>query len=127
MGKTATFHVSPDGQVTGLHYDDLDLGFLGKKEIGRASEILFDDGSQTFYIQLPQLTGQNQPRFLLGFSGYDVARAFEVMLLETCAISQVKPAYDGGFYRLANDVRARFDKGDREIERWVPSLEACPV
>ena len=119
MGRTATFHVSPDGTISGLHYDDLDLGFLGPKRIGRASEILFDDEAQTFYVELPQLSGGHVlPGFLQGFSGYDVARAFEVMLLETCAISQMNPSYEGALYKLGTQTRARFDQGDREIKRW---------
>ena len=128
--KTATFHVSPSGKLTGLHYDDLDMGFLGKKQIGRASEILFDEEHQSFYIQLPQMVGGHSlPSFLRGFRGYDEARQFEVMVLETAAISQVKIGYEGAFYRMANECRSRFDGGDSQVERWNGNsdLGSCPV
>lgn len=118
------------GTVRALHYDDMDLGFLGPKQIGRASEIMFNDQTQSFYVEFPQLKdGARQPGFVCGFKGYDDARAFEVMLLETCAKNHVNPAYEGGFYRLANETRARFDGGDRQVFAWNGNTVAgsCPV
>ena len=46
-----------DGQAQSLHRDELDLGFLGKKVIERATLIEFDVTSQTWQISLPQAAG----------------------------------------------------------------------
>ncbi len=116
-----TIRIEPDGSVKAMHYDEHSLADtgLGPMRLSRASEIQFDEESQTFYVELPQLKGGvNQPGFLSGFSGYDVARGFEVMLLETCAMSNIKPAYQGEFYALGTAARKRYDAGDTEIVRW---------
>lgn len=127
MAQTKVFTIQPDGTASGLHYDEFDLGFLGKKEIGRASEILFDEDKQTFYVELPQLQCRfapvyrdpRRPWFLEGFPGYDQARKFEVMILETCAWSMVEPAYAADFYALGTMVRRCFDDGQTEPFKWV--------
>lgn len=118
MAKTKTVTIGADGTVSGLHYDDFDLGFLGKKKIGRASEIQFDEDTQKFFVELPQLKGARVPNFLAGFSGYDGARAFEVMVLETAIMSGVEPAFTGEFYWLGSHVRTKFNEGEREPFRW---------
>lgn len=119
MAKTKTFKIGADGTVTGLHYDDFDLGFLGKKQIGRASEIQFEEDTQHFYVDLPQLSGDGRPNFLMGFEGYDGARAFEVMILETAALSQIEPGFTAEFYWMGTHCRDRFNAGEREPFRWV--------
>ena len=120
--------MDPNGTVRALHYDDMDLGFVGPKQIGRASEIRFDEISQTFWVDLPQLTSDSHPAFLLRFNGYDEARRFEVFLLETCALNHVNPAYEGTFYRLAHEVRTRFDQGSEEVFKWNGARDGggCP-
>lgn len=122
--KKRIIRVDANGTVRALHYDDMDLGFLGPKQIGRASEILFDEPAQSFYVELPQLTGGiQQPKFLSGFRGYDEARRFEVFLLETCAKNHINPAYESPFYRLAHEVRTRFDNGDEGVFSWNGSRD----
>lgn len=145
--KKRIIRVDANGTVRALHYDDMDLGFLGPKQIGRASEILFNHDEQAFHVELPQLDyrrqyrgpdGMNfpaierrslQPKFLSGFRGYDEARRFEVFLLETCAKNHINPAYEGAFYRLANEIRTRFDNGDEGVFAWNGNSSggSCPV
>lgn len=83
-------NISPTGLVSGLHFDEFDLGFLGDKKIGRASSINFDESDQSFYVLI---TGEtNPPEVARGFSGYDIARNFEVEWLQACMKAQnVRP------------------------------------
>lgn len=126
MSDTMVIGISGGGVVRGLHYDKFDLRFLGPKQIGRASEILFDEPEQAFYIALPQLEHRSppiyrnplRPGFLTGFRGYDEARMFEVMILETCALNRIGPGYERDFYALGNECRTRFDKGDTGVFKW---------
>ena len=81
------FDINPTGGITGLHFDQFDLGFLGKKEIGRASEIMFNEETQLWDIQIP---GACEPS-VTGFLGYDEAREFEVLWLQECRKQGVEP------------------------------------
>lgn len=97
--KEIVINIAEDGPVTALHFDEFDLGFLGQKKVERASEILFNEDSQDWRIEIPDLTPRN-PAFsgtppdvytISGFSGYDVARAFEVDFLQACMKRNVSP------------------------------------
>lgn len=82
---------SPAGTAEGLHHDRFDLGFLGHKTITRASEIEFDEQSQSFYVRLPGQAVDAVSAACRGFSGYDVARQFEVAWLNACRQAGVDP------------------------------------
>jgi hypothetical protein len=76
------FDVSGEGSVSGLHFDSFDLGFLGKKEISRASEILFNVETQLWDVAVP---GQKAAcPAARSFASYEKARAFEVDWLQEC-------------------------------------------
>jgi hypothetical protein len=88
------FTVTGEGVVSGLHFDTFDLGFLGKKQVQRASEIMFNDATQLWDVLLP---GQATPHAdACGFASYNVARLFEVEWLQSCASKQVNPLSAAG-------------------------------
>lgn len=99
----------PTGEVHAMHRDDFDLGFLGKQEVARASEIKFHEESQKWDICMPPGAGvpveqwQTFPA-LQGFAGYNEARKFEVKWLEHVALKGVPALSDAG-RELARDLR----------------------
>lgn len=103
----------PAGQVEGLHFDAFPLGFLGNMTITRASEILFNEPGQDWYIQIPGAGCPLEPDFqavypdsihTVAFSGYDSARKFEVSWLQACRTAGVRPISREGF-ALARKLR----------------------
>lgn len=122
MSKTQDIVIRIDavGTVHGLHYDNFDLGFLGPKQIERASEILFDDDSQTFYVLLPGFTVPTG-HSLRGFPKYDMARSFEVFLLENAAYNRVTIEDEASFWKFANNCRHRWDYSQRGLFVWEDS------
>lgn len=96
-----------DGQAQSLHRDELDLGFLGKKVIERATLIEFDVTSQTWQISLPQAAGgwklaQNGR----GFGSYNTARKAEVEWLDLCRSLGCEADSKRGEYALYGVRRA---------------------
>lgn len=80
---------SPTGVVSALHMDKHDLGYLGNKRMGRASTIEFNEDEQSFFV-LPD--GEKEPLNAAShFSGYDVARSFEIDWLQQCMIEECTP------------------------------------
>lgn len=94
----------PTGEVNAMHRDEFPLGFLGRQEISRASEIIFDDKSQKWGIYvstngLPDplpLTRAGTPdfQFILydgahDIDGYNTARDIEVRWLEEVALAGI--------------------------------------
>jgi hypothetical protein len=76
--------ISAEGFLSGLHFDDFDLGQFGKKSVSRASEIFFNEHSQLWDILLPS---QDRPfPAACGFGYYDQARQFEVKWLQQCML-----------------------------------------
>lgn len=102
---------TPNGEAQAMHRDELDLGFLGPREIERASEIKFNAATQRWEIQLPVkedlldlggvvegvVTGYVcQSDFAKGFHTYDGARKIEVQWLDACRLEGVEPeSYNG--------------------------------
>lgn len=79
------------GKVSALHMDEFDLGFLGPKTVTRASEIVFNTKTQLWDVRVPSL---NDAGFVVtqcskGFTGYDVARMFEVEWLQACKVRDI--------------------------------------
>lgn len=98
---------SDTGEVSALHRDEFDIGFLGKQEIKRASEILFNELSQKWAVHLPDHDGNyGLPpiRAAKGFVTYKQARDFEVEWLEHCALQGVEPISLMGI-AIANTLR----------------------
>lgn len=103
MDKQFVINIETSGKTHGLHFDEFDLGFLGDKRISRASSIEFDEEAQSFFV-LP--AGYDKPNSIAtGFSGYDVARDFEVEWLQACMMAgKVQPHSTVGIV-LAHEIR----------------------
>ena len=94
--KEIVIDMKADGKVEGMHFDEFDLGFLGNKHVSRASEIFYNEETQMWDIILP---GHDHAMgaSAAGFSGYDVARKFEVLWLQECRKRQLSPATSEGY------------------------------
>ena len=105
--KELVINFAPTGEVNALHMDKFDLGFLGKKTLGRASTIEFDEEDQSFFV-LPD--GETEPFVpATRFSGYDVARSFEIDWLQECMKAECTPHSRQGKLIAIN---IRVDRGD---------------
>ncbi len=98
----------PDGAVEAMHRDRFNLGFLGKQQVSRASEIIFDENTQKWDIHV----GVGD-KFLLvegakGFENYDDARRYEVRWLEQCRLHDFEPTSTEG-QRILAVLRTMFD------------------
>lgn len=97
MQKTKEIVVdfSDKGSVAGMHFDDFDLGFLGRKHVTRASEIFHNSETQLWDVILP---GHESVActHASGFSTYNAAREFEVLWLQNCRMDSVAPDSDAG-------------------------------
>lgn len=102
VNKEIVIDCKSDGVVEGMHFDEFDLNFLGKKSVSRASEIFHNEETDMWDVLLPD---QAEPHSICkGFSGYDVARKFEVEWLQECRKRGTDPAsYDGAV--VAMEVR----------------------
>lgn len=112
--KVIVIDLSPEGAASGMHFDGFPLGFLGKMQVARASEIVFNEHNQQWDIDL---YGANESeRFTIeGFPGYDLAREFEVDFVQLCR-SQGESA-TGTFARsFAAGLQAKF------LEKKCPGL-----
>lgn len=81
-----------DGEVSALHMDGFDLGFLGDKKVFRQSDITFCPDTQKW--NLVYLVNGDQPfmhTVLCGFPAYDIARKFEVNWLNDCRLQGINP------------------------------------
>ena len=95
--------ISPGGNVEALNTDAFDLGFLGHKQISRASMIIFEEDSQTWYLEIPGHSSVDAPS-IRGFAGYEQARNFEVIWLQSCRENSVKPMSADGI-SIASTMR----------------------
>ena len=63
MNKEIVIDCKNDGTVSGMHFDEFDLGFLGKKTVRRASEIIHNPETDLWDILLPtQITPPSSGR-----------------------------------------------------------------
>lgn len=95
------------GGAESLHIDKFDLGFLGKKTIVRATDIVFDESAQTWTIYLLDAQGQNPTLPWTGCKGlpcYEVARKVEVAWLNLCRVNDTDPR-DGNGHTYLNQAR----------------------
>jgi hypothetical protein len=89
--------IGHSGKVEAMYSDDLNLGFLGAQTVTRASEILFDVGSQRWNIVPTGYDGVSPlPRYAMGFASYEQARAFEVRWFNACRLAGVSPLSEEG-------------------------------
>jgi len=84
--------ISPHGQVKAMHNDNFSMGFLGSQSINRASEIVWEEMSQSWSIRFV-IDGELAGAQLVhsGFAGYDEARAFEVQVMNESMKLQASP------------------------------------
>lgn len=102
MPNEIVITIPPSGKATALHMDEFPLTILGDIKLGRASTIEHDEADQSFFV-LP--TGKTEPvAIATGFSGYDIARDFEVKWLQACMVAQADPHSPEGQV-LAVDIR----------------------
>jgi hypothetical protein len=109
--KQIVIDIRGAGAVEALHMDEFPLSFLGTMQIERASTIEFDGASQTFFVLLTDAATQHADRQptngivpARGFSGYDVARKFEVSWLQESRKAGVDPLSGTGV-EIAQAVR----------------------
>lgn len=101
MSKELVIEFAANGEVEAMHMDEFDLGFLGGKKVERATEIRFDEQSQTWGLFLPggslgeSLVPEARQWLYVhhgaGFSSYEVARQFEVAWLNICRAEGLNP------------------------------------
>lgn len=109
MNKEFVIDFNNGGSAQGMHFDEFDLGFLGKKHIERASEIFHDETDDSWKIILPGQDANNVAPACKGFTGYDVARRFEVDWLQACRKQGFDPLDNNGL-SLASTIRADFQE-----------------
>ena len=91
----------PTGGVTAMHRDAFPLGFLGKQRIERASEIVFDEASQTWDLHVRVGSGFVPVSEARGFDTYDGARMMEVRWFEMSRLHGVDPTSEEGIKILS--------------------------
>lgn len=94
---------SDTGEVSAMHRDNFDLGFLGNQKIERASEIIFNETTQLWDIYLMKGPGIRLPyltNHAKGFPTYKAARDIEIAWLEKAALLDVDPVSDKGIEQL---------------------------
>ena len=99
---------NPDGTVEMMQDDKIGLGFLGRQEVRRATEIKWNNTSQDWEIELLLYTsdgvpagGQVVPQ-AKGFASYSLARAVEVKWLTMARAANVSPTTAEGLLYLMN-------------------------
>lgn len=103
--KEIVIDINPAGAASGMHFDEFDLGFLGDKDIQRASDIKWNRQFAWWEIIV---TGHDEPvgHAACGFITYEDARHFEVEWFQECRKRRETPHSAGG-NRIASELRAR--------------------
>lgn len=125
--KEIVLDISPSGKVEGMHFDEFPLGFLGPMTIGRASEIFHNQDTQQWDVVLP---GHEVAHPVAsGFSGYDVARQFEVVWLQESRKAGVEPTSLEGLVIALKDRDDTNSKDGRDdeayLQYYVGHFDAC--
>lgn len=100
---------APTGAVQAMHRENvLNLAFLGKQAIIRATDIRFDTDTQKWGIW-PRTPGAEGEQFdpppckaATGFDSYESARDAEILWLEQCRLVGVEPSSRQGILVLEN-------------------------
>lgn len=84
--------IGPAGTVKAVHTDKFSLGFLGNQVIVRASDICWDEDTQAWgiWFNIEDVFEAPLPVYQ-GFAEYDVARAFEVAVMQECIKDELAP------------------------------------
>lgn len=100
------------GHVEAMHNDAFDLSCIGPQSITRATEIKFNEETQSWSICEPMVCRDDWGAFDAfphadGFTSYEVARKVEVEWLNRCRLHGVHArSIKGGFFLKA--VRQEF-------------------
>jgi len=104
MSKEIVIDCKTNGTVSGMHFDQFPLSFLGDMKVERASEIFYNHETKLWDIILPDM--DSAWTAAKGFEGYDVARSFEVNWLQECRKRSTQPdTYNGAM--IAAELRQR--------------------
>lgn len=84
--------IDPTGRVKAMHTDAFPLGFLGKQNIERASDIRWDEDAQYWSIWF-NIDGRFEapPIEYQGFGSYEEARRFEVEVMNSSFLADLAP------------------------------------
>jgi len=96
MNTEKVIDFGADGQVSSMHQDEFNLGFLGNQHIKRASEIKFNEALQKWEIQLPVGGGYETVKECPTFDSYNAARSYEVLWMNCCRKNAVEPDSEAG-------------------------------
>lgn len=89
--------IGSEGTVKAMHSDAFDLGFLGRKEVRRQTEIKFNADSQKWDIHYLKEDGTEvRHENLDEFGGYEEARQFEVLWVNLCRFHDIEPEGEEG-------------------------------
>lgn len=110
LSEALVISFGADGEVQSLHKDQFDLGFLGEKQVHRATDIVFNSTTQQWDIVLLSPAGVRQPAHTMhtgqfGFASYDQARKVEVSWLNRCRLACVNPLTNGAAIECLSDAR----------------------
>ena len=105
--KSHVIDFTPDGQAQAMHRDDMNLSFLGRQSIVRATEIKFNEDTQKWDICYPAMIaddfGESSPigwwrgiNHACGFATYEGARQVEVEWLNSCRLEGVQSDSERG-------------------------------
>lgn len=102
-----------DGTAQAQHRDGFPLGFLGKQEIERASEIVFNDETQQWdiHVRIPG-GGFALHSAAMSFAGYDIARKVETRWLDECRSQDITDPISGPGIRALLAVRKALENSD---------------
>lgn len=81
INKEIVLDFSPSGSATSLHFDEFSLGFLGPMKVWRASEISFNETTQSWDVCIFH---KDDNIIVNDFPRYNVARNFEIEFIQTC-------------------------------------------
>lgn len=97
--------IGPAGTVKAMHTDKFSLGFLGNQVIVRASDICWDEKTQSWGIHFNIDGAFVYPLPVYqGFAGYEDAREFEVAVMQECIKDELAPT-DPAIVRWATRKR----------------------
>lgn len=131
--KVEVITISAVGDATAMNSDNgLIHKASGRKHIQRATEILHDSITDTWYVapMMHRLVGsptamklEYLPKALTGFSGYQIAVAFEISWVKTCMLLSVDFIVDRSVCKV---LRSIFDIAVSD-KRYEISKDALPT
>lgn len=126
MSRELVVDFLESGEAQAMHVDSFDLGFLGNKNVKRATEIKFNEETQSWGLHLP-VNAQNQecvePTYrpvseAQGFPSYEVARDAEVLWLNVCRAMGAEPSSAYGVKVIARIKTVLACGGELTLADW---------